>query len=115
MAIAKDVPPRYIAERAPLYATCAFYGIGLLILAGSGCEPEQPTARPAPTKKEEEKPTEAKKTPLGKLEALRQAQLWMLREGGKRGFEFKDDKTGPPAMQAPPYFWAAFVLSGDWR
>src|SRR5262249_26112529 len=49
--------------------------------------------------------------PQGKAEALRQAQLWMLANWGSRsGWErAKDD--GPP----PPYVWAAFVLSGDWR
>ncbi len=52
--------------------------------------------------------------PLGKAEALRQAQLWMLREGGRRGFHL--GPAGAPAdRRLPPYFWAAFTLSGDWR
>ena len=45
------------------------------------------------------------KKPVSRAEALRQAQLALIREG---------DKDGPPRRLAP-YFWAAFVLSGDWR
>jgi CHAT domain-containing protein/tetratricopeptide (TPR) repeat protein len=54
--------------------------------------------------------------PLGKLEALRQAQLWMLHEGMKRGLVLLDegDKAQKPA-RTPPSYWAAFTLSGDWR
>ena len=59
--------------------------------------------------------------PLGKLEALRQAQLWMLREGSRsdpvrRSFE-REAKTDFSEKGAPlsPYCWAGFVLSGDWR
>jgi CHAT domain-containing protein len=51
--------------------------------------------------------------PLGKLEALRQAQLTMLREGVKRGLVKAGEGKGP--AKAPPYYWAAFVLAGDWR
>ena len=43
------------------------------------------------------------------LEALRQAQLDMLRNGARNVVRSKD--AGP----TPPYNWAAFVLSGDWR
>ena len=47
---------------------------------------------------------------MSKVEALRQAQLWMMREGGTRGLDL------PPDTQTlPPRYWAAFVLSGDWR
>jgi CHAT domain-containing protein/tetratricopeptide (TPR) repeat protein len=58
-----------------------------------------------------------RKKPLGRLEALRRAQLWMLTEGPRRGFSFRDDKEAPPQgpRRSPPYYWAAFVLSGDWR
>jgi CHAT domain-containing protein len=49
------------------------------------------------------------KKKLGKVEALREAQLWMLREN-VRGLTLpKGSKT------LPPRYWAAFVLSGDWR
>jgi len=53
---------------------------------------------------------------MGKLEALRQAQLAMLREGPKRGMAIVK-KEGEPEKprRVPPYYWAAFVLSGDWR
>jgi CHAT domain-containing protein len=43
--------------------------------------------------------------PVGRAEALRQAQLSLLREGDKGG----------PSRRLAPIFWAAFVLSGDWR
>jgi CHAT domain-containing protein len=61
---------------------------------------------------------------MGKSEALREAQLWMLRRGGDlpevrrelvaRGL---DEVASAPAAERrlPPYFWAAFVASGDCR
>ena len=68
---------------------------------------------------------------LGKLESLRQAQLAMLRhydakEGKLRGAgalrpvdparvaaaEEAGKKANEPLS---PFYWAAFVLSGDWR
>jgi CHAT domain-containing protein/Flp pilus assembly protein TadD len=56
----------------------------------------------------------AKKMP--KLDALRDAQLWMLREGGRRGLDLEIVKGGQPGEpRLPPRYWAAFVLSGDWR
>jgi len=52
---------------------------------------------------------------LGKLEALREAQLWMLRdEGARSGLKF-DEKETKASEPMPPFYWAAFVLSGDWR
>jgi CHAT domain-containing protein len=51
---------------------------------------------------------------MGTLQALREAQLWMLRERGPRGLARVNDKQ-PQNKRLPPYFWAAFVLSGDWR
>ena len=57
---------------------------------------------------------------LGKLESLRQAQLTMLKRydpGTRtlrpRGAEMVDG--GQPQSGNSPYYWAAFVLSGDWR
>jgi CHAT domain-containing protein len=61
------------------------------------------------------------KKPMGRLEALREAQLWMLREGKahpgmKRGLtKLEPDEEKVWAGRLPPYYWAAFVLSGDWR
>jgi CHAT domain-containing protein len=54
--------------------------------------------------------------PMSKLAALREAQLWMLREGRDRGLVSADEPEVPGrARRAPPRYWAAFVLSGDWR
>ena len=58
---------------------------------------------------------------MGKLEALREAQLWMLNEGAKsedvrRGLELPDEGGGLDEYgRLPPYYWAGWVLSGDWR
>ena len=49
--------------------------------------------------------------PMPRVEALRQAQLWMLENWKPRGGLERPAPQGPP----PPYVWAAFVLSGDWR
>jgi CHAT domain-containing protein len=49
--------------------------------------------------------------PVSKAEALQQAQLWMLENWKPRGTLARPAPQGPP----PPYVWAAFVLSGDWR
>jgi CHAT domain-containing protein len=63
---------------------------------------------------------------LPRLEALRQAQLWLLKAGPKRG-PGKERPADPKALaeakpepaagagKAPPFYWAGFVLSGDWR
>ncbi len=47
------------------------------------------------------------------LDALRDAQLWALKNPSElRGLaEIKDSDTS----RTPPYYWAAFQLSGDWR
>jgi len=50
---------------------------------------------------------------ISRAEALRRAQLLMLREGVKRGMVREEDVG--KAARVPPYYWAAFVLSGDWR
>jgi CHAT domain-containing protein len=60
---------------------------------------------------------------MPRLEALREAQLWMLREGQmqgvvRRGLEPLDRQPageGDRPGCLPPRYWAAFVLSGDWR
>jgi CHAT domain-containing protein len=70
--------------------------------------------------------------PLSRLEALRRAQLWMLRQSPEQLAKLRGGRErGPGAEQAvdeaklaqapaaarrtPPFFWAGFVLSGDWR
>jgi CHAT domain-containing protein len=57
---------------------------------------------------------------LSKIEALRQAQLKMLAAptvGGSSGRGLKFDDSQPPDenRRLPPYYWAPFVLSGEWR
>jgi CHAT domain-containing protein len=60
---------------------------------------------------------------MGKLAALREAQLWMLSartrdEAATRGITRErsdEDVRQDPSGRTPPYFWAAFVLGGDWR
>ena len=50
---------------------------------------------------------------MGKLEALREAQIWMLRDQGNRGLTITEQPADKESL--PPYYWAAFVLSGNWR
>ncbi|MBY0232809.1 MAG: CHAT domain-containing protein [Gemmataceae bacterium] len=50
---------------------------------------------------------------VSRAEALRAAQLSMLKHGASRGMRRKDDED--KSERLPPYYWAAFVLSGDWR
>jgi CHAT domain-containing protein len=53
---------------------------------------------------------------LSKLDALREAQLWMLKEGRQRGLDLEDAVAKKShSGRLPPRYWAAFVLSGDWR
>jgi CHAT domain-containing protein len=57
---------------------------------------------------------------MSRVEALRQAQLWMLREAGAdsdllRGGTLEEDVDPDADGRLSPYFWAAFELSGDWR
>ena len=53
---------------------------------------------------------------MSKLDALRQAQLWMLLENRDRGMTRIDPpQPANELKRASPRHWAAFVLSGDWR
>ncbi len=63
---------------------------------------------------------------MSRQEALRQAQLWMLREG-EAWMQHEGISRGMVDVRVPrerlpiedgrlaPYYWAAFSLSGDWR
>jgi tetratricopeptide (TPR) repeat protein len=58
------------------------------------------------------------KKKLPRLEALRQAQLLMLKEGLSRGMidvKVPRERLVKEDGRLPPYYWAAFALSGDWR
>jgi CHAT domain-containing protein len=54
---------------------------------------------------------------LGKLEALRQAQLRMSRDYDlvRRTLPAAGQPAAASGKSIPPYYWASFVLSGDWR
>jgi CHAT domain-containing protein len=52
---------------------------------------------------------------LSRVESLRQAQLAMLREGIKRGLDLTPEQPADKERRLPPFYWAAVVLSGDWR
>jgi CHAT domain-containing protein len=55
----------------------------------------------------------------GRTEAMRQAQLTMLRsETGSRAKPTRTlthDTAATSARRAHPFYWAAFISSGDWR
>ena len=59
------------------------------------------------------------KNTVSKAEALRKAQLAMLfrktLDGKQRGVGLKAEKLPEGGERLPPYYWAPFVLSGDWR
>lgn len=67
------------------------------------------------------------KEKLPRIDALREAQLWMLREpqpGMLRNGPSRDMRLRPNIVTAPkpettnrsaPFYWAPFILSGDWR
>ncbi len=48
---------------------------------------------------------------LPKLEALREAQLWLLNTGGKPS----SASPTPAGKRLSPHYWAAFTLSGYWK
>jgi CHAT domain-containing protein len=54
---------------------------------------------------------------LTRLAALRQAQLTILNRYDANLKQLRDPTPaqGSPDVRAAPYFWAAFVLAGDWR
>ena len=57
---------------------------------------------------------------LGMLDALRQAQLTMLhqyrpKEGKLRGIVHGQSPQAESTGPLSPYYWAAFILSGNWR
>jgi CHAT domain-containing protein/tetratricopeptide (TPR) repeat protein len=58
---------------------------------------------------------------MTKLEALREAQIWMIQEGrkhpelGLRGGLERPEPKSHEQSPVSPFYWAAFVLSGDWR
>jgi CHAT domain-containing protein len=60
---------------------------------------------------------------MSMVESLREAQQWMLHKGANslrqdasRGMiRSADPKNGQQLPYTPPYYWAGFVLSGDWR
>jgi CHAT domain-containing protein len=58
---------------------------------------------------------------MGKLEALREAQVWLVNEGWKHPeLKLRSGLVRPDAKlkegdAVSPFFWAAFILSGDWR
>ena len=50
-----------------------------------------------------------------RLESLREAQLYMLREWRRRGLvPLEKDQAAEGGGRPPPLYWAGFVLSGDW-
>jgi CHAT domain-containing protein len=54
------------------------------------------------------------KKKMSRAESLRQAQIKMLRHGGEHVAKWSH-KPELASKPAPPYFWAAFVMAGDWR
>jgi tetratricopeptide (TPR) repeat protein/CHAT domain-containing protein len=53
---------------------------------------------------------------MSKVDALRDAQIGMLKEGRQRGLDIEEPASKKPiSSRLPPKYWAAFVLSGDWR
>lgn len=51
----------------------------------------------------------------GTLECLRKAQLFILDDAIVRGMILKDEGAAQGKGRTPPYYWAAFILAGDWR
>ena len=56
---------------------------------------------------------------MNKIDALQEAQIWMMKEGSRALSESsrrgtRPRKHGVNGAHLPPYYWAAFVLSGEW-
>jgi CHAT domain-containing protein len=49
------------------------------------------------------------------LDALREAQLNVTREGRRRSIQRERGETDSPTNKLFSQYWAAFVLSRDWR
>jgi CHAT domain-containing protein len=54
---------------------------------------------------------------MTKLAAFHEAQIWMISDPSHRGFDSLEDEPKQLASPntLPPKYWAAFILSGDWR
>lgn len=54
---------------------------------------------------------------MTKLAAFHEAQIWMLSDPSHRGFDSLEDESKQleSSNTLPPKYWAAFILSGDWR
>lgn len=58
---------------------------------------------------------------LGRAAALREAQQWLKQEAVRdpeilrTGVQLLDDERPNPNEPLPPFWWGAFVISGDWR
>ena len=54
----------------------------------------------------------------GRTEALRRVQLEMLKAGGRAAADRQRgllDQIKAKADRSHPFYWAAFIQSGDWR
>lgn len=52
---------------------------------------------------------------MGMLDALRETQLWALKNPGEVPRGLTRETEGETPTRLPPQYWAPFVLSGDWR
>jgi CHAT domain-containing protein len=50
---------------------------------------------------------------LSRAESLREAQLWLLNQGA--AIFNVSEEVAAKHKRLPPYYWANFVVSGDWR
>ena len=60
---------------------------------------------------------------MSRLDALREAQLWLLNhpdaalgtDEARGDSRLRTEPKSGNSRRLPPQYWAAFVLSGDWR